>query len=227
MRYLSLMILLVFVAGCDKDDPKPPVFETPTSVTLIFPFENSACNEGTDVTDTESTVRFEWFSSEFTDEYELIVRNLSSDVMSSFTTSEVSLPVVLQRATPYSWYVISKNNDTDSIARSETWKFYNAGDPIALYAPFPAEAIYPAQAVTINTTGGITLSWQGTDIDDDIVGYDIYFGTTTDPPLLFEDEPDMTKSVSVASGNVYYWRIVSNDLAGHESNSAIFQFKVM
>ncbi len=227
MKKLVWLYLIVFIVGCKKKDPQPAVFDIPEKVTLIFPFENSACNEGTDVTDTESTVRFEWFSSEFTEEYELVVINLGNNEMTTMTTTEESIPVVLKRSAHYSWYVVSKNNSSDSTTLSETWKFYNVGDEVASYAPFPAEVISPAQAATLNSPGNITISWQGSDVDNDIVSYDIYFGTTKEPPLLAEDEPGSTIDVSVTTGNIYYWRIVTKDAVGHTSNSPIFQFKVM
>ena len=222
----ALLILL----SCGKDNPEPVIIEhiVPAKVSLVFPLENSECNEGTDVSATESTVRFEWKSAENTDEYELVVANLISDDLHSYITTETKLPVVLQRATPYAWYVVSRSNESDSTAQSSVWKFYNSGEGIKSYAPFPAEIVSPKMAESVNASSGtITLDWEGNDVDNDIVGYDVRLGTTN-PPGLFQ--ANLTESilsgVSVDNNTVYYWRITTYDGAGNFSSTAVFQFMV-
>ena len=214
-------------AGCrEDDDPQQAAIEPPTQVKLIFPLENSECNEGINVTETESTVLFEWRSADFTDEYQLVLTDLNSGQEGTFTTTEIKIPIVLQRASPYAWYVISKSNSTDSSATSDTWRFYNAGDGIESYAPFPADIISPPMAARISSTSSVVLEWNGNDVDNDIAGYDVYFGTQSDPPLFAGDVQNTGFNVAVTPNTIYYWRIVTRDDQGHESDSGIFQFKV-
>ncbi|MEX2232328.1 MAG: hypothetical protein WD824_09220 [Cyclobacteriaceae bacterium] len=221
---------LLFLLSCGEDTPDPVVVTSgiPAKVILIFPLENSECNEGTDISPTESTVRFEWKTAENADEYELVVANLESDDLNAYTTTETTLLVVLQRATPYAWYVISRSNDLDSSAHSSVWKFYNSGDGVKSHAPFPAEIISPKMAESINSPSGtITLDWEGNDIDNDIIGYDVKLGTTN-PPELFEENltPSILAGVSVDKNTVYYWSITTYDAAGNLSSTAVFQFVV-
>ena len=221
---------LLFLLGCGKDIPEPVVIDStvPAKVLLIFPLENSECNEGTDITATESTVRFEWKEAENADEYELVVANLASDNLNSYVTTATTLPVVLQRATPYAWYVISRSNDVDSTAQSSVWKFYNSGEGIKSYAPFPAEVIFPKMAETVNALSGtITLDWEGNDVDNDIVDYDVKLGLTN-PPELFQENltQSILSGVSVDINTVYYWSITTHDAAGNQSSTAVFQFVV-
>lgn len=228
-KALPFLILLFLVYGCGKDDPKPDDnTEIPVAVTLVFPYENSLCNEGTNVTDTVSTVLFEWDAADYTDEYDLNVKNLTTGATSTHQTSNTEYPVVLNRATPYAWYVVSKSSSVADTAQSVTWKFYNAGVAIESYAPFPAEIISPGMAVTISApTGVVTLDWNGSDVDGDIVGYDIYFGTATPPGIAESDHSEsILVDVPVSSNTIYFWRVITKDSRGNKSDSGVYQFKI-
>lgn len=220
----------LFLLGCGKDAPEPAVITSglPEKVILIFPLENSECNEGTEISATESTVQFEWKPAENADEYDLVLANLASGDVNSYTTTETSIPVVLQRATPYAWYVVSRSDNVDSTERSSVWKFYNSGDGIKSYAPFPAEIISPKMAESINfPSGTITLDWDGNDIDNDIVGYDVKLGSAN-PPELFQQnlKESILSGVSVDKNTIYYWSITTYDAAGNRSSTAVFQFVI-
>jgi len=227
-RWLICTAFLLLL-GCEKDDPGPSTrLAIPEAVTLVFPLENSECNTGRDITDTTSTIRFEWRSALHADEYELVLQNLVTGAVANFTTTQDTIPVTLQRAMPYSWYVISRSNDIDSVAQSSKWNFYNSGNGIQAYAPFPAEIISPIMSATITaSSGSITLDWEGHDVDGDILGYDVYFGNMDPPPLFQSDlNESILNGVQVSPGVIYYWRVITKDNSGHQSSTRVFQFKV-
>jgi hypothetical protein len=220
---------MALLSGCKDENPKPEIkIVTPSKVQLVFPLKNSECNEGRFITDTESTITFEWRSVEDADEYEIFITNLSSTIQNSYTTTDDTLSVVLQRAAPYSWYVASKAAGVDSSEVSEVWKFYNAGEGIQSHVPFPADIISPTMAQKITaSSGSITLDWEGSDLDDDIVGYDVFFGTTSPPELFASDLiQSALPNVSVSSGTVYYWSVTTKDAYGNRSETGVYQFKV-
>lgn len=227
-RIFLLFIFTVFaLSACKKDDKTIPL--NPTQVNLIFPFENSECTGGTDTTETESTVLFEWTSGQNVDEYELVLTNLTSGDSTIHTTIELNISITIKRATPYSWYILSKSNSTSTTAKSTIWKFYNAGDALTYYAPFPAEIVSPIMAERITTTANvITLDWIGSDVDGDIVSYDVYFGTSSQPEIIENDiEESILNNVAISSNTVYYWEIVTKDARGNTSNSGIYQFRIL
>lgn len=229
-RGLVILGMLCLLWACGDDDGEEvETIEVPTDFTLIFPFEDSECNEGTNITDTESTVLFEWEESENADNYELVLINLDNNEQGVLNTQETRVPIVIQRATPYAWSVTASSNETDSTVQTETWRFYNAGDGIVSYAPFPAELVSPVNAQEVNvTTGTITLKWEGADVDNDITGYDIYFSTSNPPELFMSDvSSSELNGVSVMNNNVYYCRIITKDAVGNQTVSRIFQFKVL
>jgi len=226
-KLLYILVLSVIVISCKEDD-EPVVEENPKPATLIFPYKNSECNEGTNITATECTVMFEWDASQNTDEYELVITNLNTDVVNSSIGSETKSSVILDRGTPYSWYIISKSFTTDEIAQSSVWNFYNAGISIENYAPFPAEIVSPTFAEIIkNHNNNVTLFWIGNDLDNDIIGYDVYFGDSKEPELFKNDVLEsILIDIPVIANTIYYWKIITKDKKGNRSDSGVYEFKI-
>ena len=231
MKYrLIIFSLCIMQFACSKSSDTSDVEEikNPTSVNLIFPHENSLCNEGTNLTLVESTVLFEWHASDNTDNYVLNLKNLSTGISTNQQSTSTEISIVISRETPYEWYVISQSNSVNETAKSTIWQFYNAGEGVQSYAPFPAEIVFPLMAETINTTASeITLDWIGSDVDDDIIGYDIYIGTTNTPNVYLNDVVESTiNNFPITFDTIYYWKIITKDSQGNSSDSGLFQFKI-
>ena len=102
----------------------------------------------------------------------------------------------------------------------------------APFVPLPPDApAYrsPADGAVLPGTSAV-LTWNG--------GlwahvYDIYFGTTPDPPLLAADQPlgpseSASRNLSftitgLTPGTTYYWRIVSKTMAGQARSGRVFR----
>lgn len=229
---IKIVCLMVFILGCKDttDDnintliPSGEIPDEVEAVQLIFPFENSLCTEGTDVTPTTSTVIFEWTTNNNAQSYTLTVENLSTSTVSEFQTEGFIFPVTINRADAFRCSVsyVYQNE----IYQSEIWNFYNEGEAIQTYAPFQAEIITPTMAEAIVTTNSVNLQWNGSDVDDDIVGYDVYFGSTNPPDLNASDTTTNNLTVSVTLGTIYYWKVETKDAEGNSSETDIFQFQV-
>lgn len=218
--------LLTSCGGGGGDDTPPPV-TPPSAATLVFPDNNEECTEGVVVSSTQSEVTFDWSDAANTDNYTLRIKNLLTNSTTTHNATASEFTATILRGTPYSWNVISKATGATQTAESATWKFYNAGEGVENYAPFPAEAASPKMGENLDALGGqITLSWNASDLDDDLVNYDVYFGTDATTSNLENTVTTTTLNVSVTSGTAYYWRIVSRDSEGNTSNSEIFQFKI-
>lgn len=223
-KYFLAILSITVLAGCGGDDPPKP----PTAATLVFPENNSECTTGESLNATQSRVTFSWNTSDNTDSYQLNVTRLSSSATQTFTTTATSLAVTLEKGVAYSYSVLSLSEDVpDEPAQSQTFRFYNAGDGIENYAPFPATIISPASGQTVNASGGsLILSWQGNDIENNIVNYEVYLGTTTNPPFVANTNTATTYTVSgLTPGTVYFWRILTEDSDGNTSESELYQFK--
>ncbi|HEY1024868.1 MAG TPA: hypothetical protein VGE26_06860 [Sphingobacteriaceae bacterium] len=227
MKIRRLIVLLVFsVVSCQSDAPPPPAIP-PARALLIFPEQNAVCTEGTVISATQSAIVFTWNSSANTDIYEVTIKNLTTGLTSTHVATEPRLEITLSRNAPYSWFVVSKSYQVGTTTKSDVWKFYNAGPGIISYAPYPAEIIFPVIGQQIDAPDGtVTLDWTGADADEDLMGFDIYFGTTTSPALLKSDHPESNVPVAVTAGQTYYWRIITKDAQGNTSNSGLYQFRV-
>jgi hypothetical protein len=222
MKKVNIILTLLLILSCSKDEGNP----NPSATSLIFPDNNQECNQGVDISATQSTVTFRWTTSTKTDSYDVFLKNLNTLSTISLSSLTTELAITIDKGTPYSWYVISKNMKVLETAQSDTWKFYNVGDAIASYAPFPADLIAPAMGSTLTGITSQNLSWSGSDIDNDIVSYDVYFDTVNPPVTLEGNTAASNIDVTVAAGNTYYWRVVTKDSQGNNSQSEIFEFRV-
>ncbi len=223
MKKISFILIVLLIISCSKDDGGNP---NPEAASLIFPDNNQECNQGVDVSQTQSTVTFRWTESAKTDSYDVFLKNLNTQSTTSRSSLVNELDITINKGTPYSWYVVSKKINILETAQSETWKFYNAGDPIASYAPFPADLVSPAMGSILTGITSQSLSWSGSDIDNDIVSYDVYFDTVNPPTMLEANTASTNINVTVAAVNTYYWRVVTKDSQGNNSQSEIFEFRV-
>ncbi|MCR9226753.1 MAG: hypothetical protein NXH90_04935 [Flavobacteriaceae bacterium] len=222
--WLSILILLV---GCGGDDGPPPA---PQGVQLVFPEENSECTTGTDINQNATQITFRWMPSNNTDSYTLTVVNLDTNVPQNISTASTSASLSISRGTPYAWSVTSRNSNTDQVASSPTWLFYNAGSQTA-YAPFPAQLVHPLSGATIqkDIANEVLLEWSGADVDADIDTFEVFFSEANPPTTSvgIANATTMELPVGVESGTVYYWRVVTTDLEGNTSISSVFDFKVL
>lgn len=224
---LCLIVILIIMSCSSEEDQTAMnnVEDLPAAATLVFPHNNTECNEGIVVSDTETDVLFEWEEAENTSSYILTITNLNDGTSREIKTVANEFLIRVLRGTPYSWVVKSKASTGNATADSETWKFYNAGLPEQSHPPFPAEVISPQMGVTVNE-GNVLLQWDATDIDNDIASYTVLLDTSN-IPITEVGKPSVNSlNVTVSSGQIYYWKVITTDTLGNESHSQTFQFRV-
>ena len=225
MRVILIIFIGLLFTACKKDSPKPP-----SAAVLIFPEQNSLCTTGVTITPTSSRVEFIWQTANNTETYELRVTNLLANVTQTVNTQATSAEITIDKGTPFSWQVITRNTQVQETASSATWQFFNAGSQIS-HAPFPAQIVTPlsgASAVS-DINSEIELEWSGADVDDDLVGYEIYVDTVS-PPQVLVASPAATVSsikVNIIPNTVYYWKVISKDAEGNTSDSGIYSFRAL
>jgi hypothetical protein len=226
MRLLKIGIatLLVFVLStCGKKASEPP---TPFGAVLEVPLKDEVCLTGKIISDSESTIEFKWAAAAYAESYELSIKNLLTSAITTHTTSATNLILTLTRNTPYSWFVTSKSSKSATTAVSSTWKFYNSGSGATSYPPYPAEIISPTLGQKVTAVNGkLTFQWRGLDADNDIVNYDVYFGTNNTPGILQSKLSETSlANVAVNSTTTYFWKVITRDAKGNTSDSGIYQF---
>ena len=221
------LVLSIIAVSCSKEEDENTIvaIDLPTAAMLIFPNNNTECNEGVIVSDTETDVLFKWGETANTSSYILTITNLNDATSREIKTNSNEFLIRVLRGTPYSWIVKSKASIGSETADSETWKFYNAGLPEESHPPFPAEAISPQIGSSIDE-GEVTLQWEATDVDNDIVSYTVLLDNANSPDTEVGKPTANSLKVTVTSGLVYYWKIITTDVRGNESHSQTFQFRV-
>jgi hypothetical protein len=226
-NHILTVFVLLMLASCSKT-PTPVVVPAPVATTLLSPAQTSLCTTGIVISQTQSAVQFTWSTSTNTDTYNLIIKNLLNSKLIVQNTGSTNYTAILDRNTPYSWFVSSKSSKTTDTAKSEVWKFYNSGPAVISYAPFPADLKTPIFGQVVPTTATVNLAWVGSSVTaGSIANYDIYFGTTGVPTLYKTQVTDQfLNNVPVTSGATYYWKVITRDNAGNTSDSGLFLFSV-
>ena len=225
-KILPGLIIFSLLQACESDSDLLDRLVPSATINLTFPEHLSTCTEGTSISETESEVPFSWEALENISTYKVHVTDLRTNEENVWESTENTLIISLMKGTPYSWYVTSVANP-DKV-RSENSIFYNAGPGLESFVPYPATAVSPVTGASISVTSTtVNLTWNASDEDDDIIGFDLYFGET-DNPAIFEEDIEESRyfEIPVSAGQTYYWKVVTKDSAGHESTSPVFAFTV-
>lgn len=217
--YLSVLVLL-FVSCSDDDSGNG----APTVPVLTLPVDNKLC--------VDNTVSFEWKASTGKNKDEIIylieiaLDNQFTEIVQTGETTSNSESIELDKNTAYYWRIKATNSEGLSSDYSKTYKFYTAGDAVVNHLPFSPELISPALNTTVNTTTA-TLKWNAADVDsNDILSYDVYFGTVN-PPVnkISENKNSKTIDATLQPGKEYFWKVVVKDGKGGETVGQTWRFK--
>jgi hypothetical protein len=129
-------------------------------------------------------------------------------LVASAITHSTYDPQLLTYGTTYYWQIIA--HDSTETTTGEIWTFTTTiNDP-----PLPPSNPTPANN-TINVNRDITLTWTCSDPHDDPLTYDVYFGTTSPPPLVSKAQTKTSYKVPTTLdwGTKCYWQIIANDSA--------------
>jgi len=223
MKTLKILVICaLLVVGCKKD-PSPP-----GAVTLLSPAKNSECSPIDSDSGNTNLVQFSWQAAANTDTYVLQLNELNSGTNQMKTTTALSEILAIEKGAAFSWSVTAKNTEVTQTSVSETWFFFSPGAETS-YAPFPVEVLRPTgPKAFIDVNGDVTIEWAGSDLDEDIDGYELYFGTTNNPALLATFNANVTTAkIAAVTKTVYYWRLVTKDSEGNTSDTGILSFEAI
>lgn len=220
--------LILIGCGGKGSDPVPVATPIPGTTALSLPANNTACLQGTSASGTSASVSFAWRSAGNADSYQLVIKNLNTQAVATYSTKDTLYTATLAINTPYSWTITATN--TSGKTTSNSWKFYLSGAASSSYAPFAADLTSPASGTTIASNGvtsvQVTFQWTGSDPDNDIASYSLYLDNTNATTQVITSQTASTATRTLTSGKTYYWKVVTTDKVGNISVSAINSFSI-
>jgi hypothetical protein len=101
--------------------------------------------------------------------------------------------------------------------------------PPEVYGSFTDPVILaPANGGFVSVTGTtIDLKWESTDSDGDAQSWDVYFGTSANPPKVKSGHTTQIYTATVVKGTEYFWRVECKDANGVITRSPIWSFEVI
>jgi hypothetical protein len=227
--FYIIIVCSISFAACSKGGGAPDVPQ-PAEAALVSPTNNTTCLNGISIDTGKSSVSFSWQPAANADMYDLVVKNLNNAQQNVYSVSGLSKDLVLSKAQPYSWYVVSKSVKTTTTSQSAVWKFYVAGNATSSYAPFPATIIAPAPNAVVPSAGSesvtVTFLWSATDVDNDIAFYTIYLDDKNATTNVKAAVTGSTMTLTLLPYKTYYWRVITTDGAGNTSDSGVYSFSI-
>ena len=221
-RYLFIIFLIGI--SCKKES-----IPDPEASILIGPLNNDNCSSAVRISDQRSQVSFSWQEAIHTDEYELVVRDILTNIDQKKETIRLFTSIILDRGKQYAWWVNTKSEQSETITKSEVWTFYLEGQPKSSNFPYPAKLLSPENNSQVSLLDGkFTLRWESDDLDNDIESHDVYLGTDPDGlSLVAENLTSFTVSATLSTDQYYYWKVATKDEEGNVSESQIGVFKTL
>ncbi|WP_111707535.1 glycoside hydrolase family 78 protein [Lutibacter citreus] len=212
-------------SGEDKPDPDPtPVNKAPSTPSLVYPSNNLKC--------IENSIDFKWNASNDPDndnityQVQISKNNDFTNIVESISNTSTNRTISLDKGVAYYWRVNAKDSKNNSSDYSSANSFYTEGIGVSNYIPFSPSIISPTISAVVSSTTA-SLEWDASDVDNDPLTYDVYFGTDN-PPATIKSADQTGKSYTtenLTSSKDYYWKVVVKDGKGGEAIGQVWNFK--
>ena len=228
---IYILVFSIIYASCspssdDEGSGQQNSDSTPSAPELSFPAQDQLC--------TTNTLNFTWNASTNADgssviyTFEIATDNQFSTIVVSEIQTSLSRIVTLEKGVAYYWRVkaiSSKNIESDY---SKPSQFYTEEVPNTNNLPFSPALVAPFIGEAFDNTNSVDLEWTASDVDQDPLEYDVYFGKDKDA-LILETENTTNTSIQVSldtANTTYYWRVVVKDDKGAKVTGPLWYFKI-
>lgn len=208
--------------GGDDPPPPPPTNNAPSTPTLVEPTNNLLC--------IDNTVSFEWNAAidpegdAITYQIQVAKDNQFTQIAQTLNGSETTRSISLEKGIAYYWRVKATDNKNASSSFSSVFQFYTEGEGVTNHLPFAPILVNPSLNVVIQEATA-ELEWTASDVDNDPLTFDVYFGTSSPPTTkIGENQNTTTLNVDLNASTNYYWKVVVKDGKGGQTIGQVWNF---
>lgn len=222
---ITVSVFLFACSGSDDNTPDPqPINNAPDKPIITTPSNNLLC--------IDNIVQFQWQAATDPDgdnvSYQLQIatnNQFTENVQNSSNIAGTSYQLTLNKGVAYYWRVKTIDSKGLSSDYSNTFQFYTEGDGGSNHIPFAPNIVAPKMYEIIQASTA-QLEWTASDVDNDPLTFDVYFGTVNPPTTkVLENHSALTYNVTLNPSTIYYWKIDVNDGKGGKSIGQVWNFK--
>ena len=230
-KILYILVFSVMAASCssgsaDEDGSGQNSDSTPSVPQLVFPSQDQLC--------IENTLNFTWNASTNEDgssviyTFEIATDNQFSNIVVSEIQTSTSKIVTLDKGVAFYWRVKAKSSKNIESAYSPVSQFYTEEVPNTNNLPFSPANVTPFVGQNFDGVSTISLEWTASDVDNDPLKFDVYFGKDKNAlTLVSGDTGNASLDVIADTANtIYYWQVIAKDDKGAQTSSPVWDFKV-
>lgn len=228
---IYILVISLICASCSSGSGDDPGGEqnknsTPSVPVLVFPSQNQLC--------IDNTLNFNWNASTNEDgssviyTFEIATDNQFTNIVVSEIQTSLSKIVTLDKGVAFYWRVKAKSIKNIESAYSAVSQFYTEEVPNTNNLPFSPANVTPFVGQNFDGVSTISLEWTASDVDNDPLKFDVYFGKDKNAlSLVSEDIENTTLQVTADTANtIYYWQVVAKDDKSAQTRGPVWDFKV-
>jgi hypothetical protein len=219
------MSFVLFSCGSDDAPTQETKNTAPSVPPLVSPANATLC--------INNVVGFEWNASTDAENNPIVYQlqiatdNQFTQIVKTAEGTAIGQTITLNKGTAYYWRVKATDNKNASSNYSATYSFYTEATAVANHLPFLPQLLQPEINSFVNSATA-NLKWSATDVDtNDILVFDVYFGTTNPPTAKVGSNLASTSlnTNTLQPATNYYWRVVVKDNKGGETTGQVWNFK--